>query len=353
MNNQTPTTTAPTITTTSGRPISTDVEPAPNPTKEAQSLDIPEIRNMIVRHLTSKNDLGACALVSRSFHRTCIPYIWETVHLRRFRGYFLQAFRDGVKTKGHFIRNIYLDFMLFHPACNTFLKDCILPHCTRLQKIDLLETKTSFVTALWHGGRGDDTTAEEDSRRRQDQWETITALIRKNSSLHSFRMRSTLNLLMPPIAFWAALATQGMLRTVYISKAVIGKNDDGDIFKEGEEMAGLFLEICDRTEELYLEDVTFANLQDAADSWMDSSYPAQFTRLKKLAIIAQSSMEKLRPLYRYLDAPELEDLIWQTHRSPAGHGQDPLIDASVRELTQRNLALKRLELGDGMQNYTG
>ncbi|KAG0272454.1 hypothetical protein BGZ95_011807 [Linnemannia exigua] len=323
--------------------------PGPNKGPSHHALDLPEIRDLIIRNIvSSKNDIAACALVSRDFYQTCLPYVWETINLRRFRGHRLEAFCEAFKIKGHLVRNVFLDIMIFHPVYTPFLRDCILPYCANLQRIDLLESKTTFTTVVNYSGHKGRAHFATDRRRRENEWILITEIIRKNPNLRSLRIKSTQKPLAAPVEFWRGLAEVVLeLRTLEIVHALIGTNGfDG---RDGDAITRYFLAVCDCVEEIHLENVAFASPQYTDDPWTNAAILSPLSRLRKLSYIERLPMG-FPSLYRLLQGPRLEELVWNTY----GTEFEPIpTQELVAALTERSLPLKKLDLKDETDEYSG
>ncbi|KAG0288186.1 hypothetical protein BGZ96_007992 [Linnemannia gamsii] len=334
-----------------------------DPTK-VHPMDLPELRNIVVSYLSStpnrRPDILSCSCVSKAWLQTCLPYLWHTIDLRRFEGHQLHPRHEGIANNAHLIRHLGLEHMQFYEL-HPHLQDCVLPYCRALQRIELTET---WKTMNEDGGAGRD--ADKDQLRLRE-WGDIAALVRQNPELQEFRIENT-NVWTPPVTFWKSLAEDvPELRSFHIVRVTVGKGRTGNVgnnisngnngstnsstswssynceSSEPEEdmILDLFLDICDRAEELCLDTVLFTRVK--TERWINGPI---FTRLQKLTYFGRSSMQ-FELFYKALDATSLRELTWG---SPYRVTEQPTIIAPflTAEIVKRKLALEALDLWEEM-----
>ncbi|KAG0270744.1 hypothetical protein BGZ95_001580 [Linnemannia exigua] len=312
-------------------------------------LDLPEIRTYVVSYLTaSKSDLIACLCVSKAWQQTCLPHLWASFDFRRFQDQQLTSRGEGIIRNGHLIRRVGLEHMQVYSLNGAHLQDYVLPYCHNLQKIEFSEALIM----------DDDDEALDKDRLRLKEWEDITALVRQNPGLEVFRIENS-NVWTIPVGFWKALSENVPdLRSVQILRATVGIDDSlesvnnsvnngvsgnvstncsNDGGQDGDEIVDLFLDICDRVEELHLDAVVFARTK--TERWNDGS---TFSRLQKLTYFGRSTMQ-FELFHKALDATGLKELTWGSQFRAVEH---PAIIAPflTAEIVKRHLALDALDL---------
>ncbi|KAK3834117.1 MAG: hypothetical protein J3R72DRAFT_452669 [Linnemannia gamsii] len=318
-------------------------------------LDLPEIRNYVVSYLTtSRSDLIACLRVSKAWQQTCLPHLWAAVDFRRFREQQLTFRREGIIKNGHLIHHVGLEHMQFYALSGAHLQDYVLPYCHNLQRIEFSEA--SMVD-------NDDEDLDKD-RLRLEEWEDIAALVRQNPGLEVFRIENS-NVWTIPVGFWKALSENvPELRSVQILRATVGIGNNlegvsnsvnngisGNVSTnssiassaglDGDVIVDLFLDICDRVEELHLDAVIFTRTR--TERWNDGS---TFSRLQKLTYFGRSTMQ-FELFYKALDAIGLKELTWGSQFRAM---EQPTIIAPflTAEIVKRHLALEALDLWEEM-----
>jgi hypothetical protein len=214
--------------------------------------------------------------------------------------------------------------------------------------------------------------AERDVGREQlrlKEWCDIAALVRQNPELQEFRIENA-NIWTPPVAFWRALAEDvPELRSFHILRVTVGKGRTGSIGNYGSNgvsgngstnsstnwrshnsessepdedvILDLFLDICDRVEELHLDTVVFTRVK--TKRWINGP---TFTHLQKLTYFGRSTMQ-FELFYKALDAAGLRVLTWG---SPYRVTEQPAIIAPflTAEIVKRRLALEALDIWEEM-----
>lgn len=328
-------------------------------------MDIPEIRNLVVSNLSSttnsRADILSCSYVSKAWLQTCLPYLWHKFDLRRFSSHQLHLRYQGIINNAHLIRHLSLEHMRFYEL-HPHLQSCVLPYCRTLQKIEFTETWKSV----------DDSGAARDhldkDRLRLREWADIVALVQQNPELQEFRIENS-NVWTPPVAFWKTLAEDvPALRSLQILRATVGQGGVSSAGSSGSYSVGgntssgsgagsintidssepeedvildLFLDICDRVEELHLDTVLFTRIK--TERWIKGP---TFSHLQKLTYFGRSTMQ-FELFYKALDAPGLRELIWG---SPYRDAEQPAIIAPflTAEIAKRHLALEVLDLQEEM-----
>lgn len=267
-----------------------------------------------------------------------------------------------IANNAHLIRCLGLEHMQFYEL-HSHLQDCVLPYCRDLQRIEFTETWKTM-----NGDGGAERDADKDLLRLRE-WGDIAALVRQNPELQEFRIENT-NVWTPPVAFWKALAEDvPKLRSFQIVRITVGKGRTG-IFgnngsnvnngngstnsstswssynsesseSEDDVILDLFLDICDRVEELCLDTVLFTRVK--TERWINGP---TFSRLQKLNYFGRSTMQ-FELFYKALDATGLRELTWG---SPYRVTEQPTIIAPflTAEIVKRQLALEALDLWEEM-----
>lgn len=328
-------------------------------------MDIPEIRNLVVSHLSSttnsRSDILSCSCVSKAWLQTCIPYLWHKFDLRKFTSHQIHLRHQGITNNAHLIRHLSLEHMQFYEL-HPHLQDCVLPYCRALQRIEFTETFKSV----------DDSGAARDhldkDRLRLREWADIAALVQQNPDLQEFRIENS-NIWTPPVAFWKTLAEDvPALRSLQILRATVGQggisstgssssysaggntssssgagsnNTSGGGEPQEDVILDHFLGICDRVEELHLDTVLFTRVK--TERWINGP---TFSHLQKLTYFGRSTMQ-FELFYKALDAPGLRELTWG---SPYRDAEQPAIIAPflTAEIAKRHLALEVLDLQEEM-----
>ncbi|KAF9124640.1 hypothetical protein BGW39_008068, partial [Mortierella sp. 14UC] len=326
-------------------------------------LDLPEIRTYVVSYLTtSRADLLACSRVSKAWLQTCLPHLWASFDLRRFQDHQLDLRGEGIVKNGHLIRHIGLEHMQFYALNNgAHLQKYALPYCRSLQRIEFSEDRKSI-----YGDDDDEDMDLDKDRLRPDEWEDIAALVRQNPGLEVFWMENS-NVWTVSVGFWKALAKGAPgLRCFKMLRATVGIDSNAENFNSGgntgvngnvstntsnssnnsdiseqDVILDLFLDICDRVEELHLDTVVFARTR--TERW--NSGPT-FSRLQKLTYFGRSTMQ-FELFYKALGAAGLKELTWGTSFRAM---EQPAIIAPflTAEIKRRHLALETLDLWEEM-----
>ncbi|KAF9144299.1 hypothetical protein BGX30_013246 [Mortierella sp. GBA39] len=328
-------------------------------------MDIPEIRNLVISNLSSttnsRTNILSCSCVSKAWLQTCLPYLWHKFDLRKFNRHQLHLRHQGIIKNAHLIRHLSLEHMQFYEL-HPHLQDCVLPYCRALQRIEITEAWNSVDDSRVARDRSDK------DRLRLREWADIAALVQRNPELQEFRIENS-NVWTPPVAFWKALAEDiPALRSLQILRATVGQggvssagsnisysiggntsnssgagssNSSNGSEPEEDVILDLFLDICDRVEELNLDAVLFTRVK--TERWINGP---TFSHLKKLTYFGRSTMQ-FELFYKALDAPGLRELTWGS--SYRAMGQPTIIALILTpEIVKRRLALEVLDLQEVM-----